>query len=200
MRWASGRAALAASGGHHAALSGEPARLHDISILIHCAVSALESGAGMQATRQAVQFAWLRPAVALLGRRASLATSANCTTQRARHGAGSWRQARPLAAAAAAEEVPPPGAAATDGAPAKRAGKRKVALYLGYEGTAYRGAAARLPSRRPPAARLPMHEPCSSRGTTTALSHWHHTPACTPHPPSPAVATPCPAQACRCRA
>lgn len=102
----------------------------------------------MQATRQAVQAAWLRPAVALLGRRTALfsstSTSGGWKAHRPRHGASGRR--RPLAAAsAAAEEVPPAAAPAADGeAEPKRAGKRKVALYLGYEGTAYRGACSMI--------------------------------------------------------
>lgn len=102
----------------------------------------------MQATRTAVQAAWLRPAVALLGRRTALFSSSTTSgawkAHRPRHGASAKRQ---LAAAVAAGEEVPPGATqaaapAEDEGVTKRAGKRKVALYLGYEGTAYRGTCA----------------------------------------------------------
>lgn len=122
-----------------------PLRLH-----INRNLQLRTSFCGMQATRQAVQAAsggaWLRPAVALLGRRTALfssSTGGGWKALRSRHGASGRRPLRPLAAVAAGEHVPP--AAAQAAAPAEseaapqRIGKRKVALYVGYEGTAYRG-------------------------------------------------------------
>ncbi|PRW32888.1 tRNA pseudouridine synthase [Chlorella sorokiniana] len=72
-------------------------------------------------------------------------TSVSWKAYKSLHGSSCKLQARPLAAAAVAvgKDVPPAATTATtpaeDEAAPKRAGKRKVALYVGYEGTEYRG-------------------------------------------------------------
>lgn len=168
-------------------------RLH-----IHCNLLHFTNSCGMQATRTAVQAAWLRPAVALLGRRTALfsskTTSGAWKAHRPRHGASVKRQL--AAAVAAGEEVPPAAtqaaAPAEDEAEGKRAGKRKVALYLGYEGTAYRGACAAQQSTVLAACMHAIHAAAACAEPRLQLSPFLSLSA-SPSPLNIAL------QACRCK-
>lgn len=116
----------------------------------------------MLAARCTARGAWLRPAVALLG---------------ARPRSGSWRghaavapasppggkQRRPAAPLRAASPAVADAAVAADAADPerKRAGKRKVALHIGYEGTEYRGAPGWLHRCNPAA--MPAAAPLASQ-------------------------------------
>lgn len=119
--------------------------------------------ANMHATRHAR--ALLRPALEthLCQRHATAFVSSVCRTHRLVWGAasGSQNAGHRATAAAATRSVAASADSATDGdAPAvgnKRAGKRKVALFIGYEGSEYRGkqlllaAVCLLPACRPSA-------------------------------------------------
>lgn len=114
--------------------------------------------------------------------RTPLATSAGLQS---RHAA----QPSLAAAAAAAESEAAPraedavlAAEGSPGSPAKRAGKRKVAMFVGYEGTAYRGALlllpllllpAPLPLCRPQPAAAGVHSLRRCPPTCSALAKHH---------------------------
>lgn len=113
-----------------------------------------------------------------LVQRTPLATTA------ARQGKQAARPLHAASAAAAADselapvEGGPDAAERTPGNPVQRAGKRKVAMFVGYEGTAYRGALQAPPPPLPPPVRAPPAAGCTVLCT---CSRWL---ACSPpiHP------------------
>ena len=159
------------------------------------------------AARQAATAAWVRPSVFLAGRRPSAASgSLSSTAAHLRHHlhAGS-RQHRPAAAeqqaAAAEEKAGNVGQPAGPSEASQRVGKRKVALFIGYEGTEYRGTHS-LGTRRHGSilarcpcmpvmsdpARLPRSWPASrAPGQCPVLSCWvvHASPTCLLPPQAP---------------
>ncbi len=188
---------------------GSPCGMHGTA-----AHSAQSERVTMQvsAARQAALAAWVRPSVFLAGRRPSAASgSLGCSAAHLRHHLlASSRQQRAVAVTAAAQQAAAAEQQAADAGQragpceaTQRAGKRKVALFIGYEGTEYRGKHPAWPPRAClhmlPRACSALHSACLACKQDTwpglfpllILKHMHTRMA--GHPTSLM-----PLQACRC--